>query len=293
MGSGGTDDSRQTPQERKTKGRRESAEGESEMTDAFEKALDAAVDAYEQAFYVSPVWSQEHRRVYMKAAILAALPHLGEPYGYLFEEWYDGQPGRGPEFSYTPPIENYAIEVRNRRILYLAPPAPAVAIKPLEWVDDGEKSRAESSIGDYVVGKVHNVSGWFCLGGTGWNSTGSFEKAKAAAQADYEARIRLALVDAPAPAIPAGWKLVPADATNPMVKAALDIDWTNEDEAGTVHNVWHAMLAAAPKQMADPDLGRIKPGHVCKHGIRWPHACDECDTAAFDAYKASQSWGAS
>jgi hypothetical protein len=30
----------------------------------------------------------------------------------------------------------------------------------------------------------------------------------------------------------------------------------------------------------DPDLGRIKPGHVCKHGIRWPHACDECDADA-------------
>lgn len=34
----------------------------------------------------------------------------------------------------------------------------------------------------------------------------------------------------------------------------------------------------------DPDLGRIKPGHVCKHGIRWPHSCAECDD---DAYRAA------
>ena len=32
----------------------------------------------------------------------------------------------------------------------------------------------------------------------------------------------------------------------------------------------------------DPDLGNIKPGHICKHGVRWPHACDECDAAALD-----------
>lgn len=31
--------------------------------------------------------------------------------------------------------------------------------------------------------------------------------------------------------------------------------------------------------MTDPDLGKIRPGHVCKHGIRWPHPCDECDAA--------------
>lgn len=33
----------------------------------------------------------------------------------------------------------------------------------------------------------------------------------------------------------------------------------------------------------DPDLGRIGPGHICKHGIRWPHACDECDEAAWSS----------
>lgn len=31
----------------------------------------------------------------------------------------------------------------------------------------------------------------------------------------------------------------------------------------------------------DPDHGRIGPGHVCKHGIRWPHPCQACDDAAY------------
>lgn len=47
--------------------------------------------------------------------------------------------------------------------------------------------------------------------------------------------------------------------------------WLTED-AAPVLSIGIAAL--------DPDLGRIKPGHVCKHGVRWPHACNECDNAA-------------
>lgn len=32
----------------------------------------------------------------------------------------------------------------------------------------------------------------------------------------------------------------------------------------------------------DPDHGRLGPGHVCKHGVRWPHACQPCDDAAWE-----------
>lgn len=28
---------------------------------------------------------------------------------------------------------------------------------------------------------------------------------------------------------------------------------------------------------ADPDLGPIKEGHTCKHGVRWPHYCQPCE----------------
>ncbi|MDT7533760.1 hypothetical protein OVY48_10020 [Sphingobium sp. SA2] len=30
------------------------------------------------------------------------------------------------------------------------------------------------------------------------------------------------------------------------------------------------------------DLGPITRGHVCAHGVRWPHACVPCDAAAWD-----------
>lgn len=36
---------------------------------------------------------------------------------------------------------------------------------------------------------------------------------------------------------------------------------------------------------SDPDHGRIGPGHVCKHGVRWPHACQPCDEAAWEEHK--------
>lgn len=31
---------------------------------------------------------------------------------------------------------------------------------------------------------------------------------------------------------------------------------------------------------------RIERGHVCPHGIRWPHACQPCDDAAWQREKA-------
>jgi len=38
----------------------------------------------------------------------------------------------------------------------------------------------------------------------------------------------------------------------------------------------------------DPDLGSIERGHICKHGVRWPHACQPCDDAAWDAHTADE-----
>lgn len=35
------------------------------------------------------------------------------------------------------------------------------------------------------------------------------------------------------------------DATPEMVKAALAVDWSNENEEATVHNIWHAMISVA------------------------------------------------
>ena len=35
-----------------------------------------------------------------------------------------------------------------------------------------------------------------------------------------------------------------------------------------------------------PDLGSIGKGHICRHGIHWPHACSKCDDLAFKLHKA-------
>lgn len=32
----------------------------------------------------------------------------------------------------------------------------------------------------------------------------------------------------------------------------------------------------------DKDLGPIKEGHVCKHQIRWPHACTFCEDQIYN-----------
>ncbi|TJU79702.1 MAG: hypothetical protein E5Y15_23185, partial [Mesorhizobium sp.] len=56
--------------------------------------------------------------------------------------------------------------------------------------------------------------------------------------------------------------LVPRDATEAMIQEALKVDWSNEDEVGTAHNVWHGMLAAAlaPATQAVTDI--VRP--VCR-----------------------------
>ena len=56
---------------------------------------------------------------------------------------------------------------------------------------------------------------------------------------------------APAQAVvPAGWKLVPVDATDEMVRATDEVNFENGDTDGTMHNVWNVMIAAAPAQPA-------------------------------------------
>ncbi|AAL49619.1 unknown [Sinorhizobium phage PBC5] len=44
----------------------------------------------------------------------------------------------------------------------------------------------------------------------------------------------------------AGEGKVPEDATDEMIDAALSVDWSNEDERGAAHNIWHAMRAKLP-----------------------------------------------
>ena len=52
---------------------------------------------------------------------------------------------------------------------------------------------------------------------------------------------------APPTAQAEGWRLVPVDATEEMVRATDKVNFANADTDGTMHNVWNVMLAAAPQ----------------------------------------------
>jgi len=87
--------------------------------------------------------------------------------------------------------------------LYAAPPAPAqpVAIKPLEWVksknsDVGHWHADTSAFECYEVwAELDGKSRWYAPYMNAGVTVENLEAAKAAAQADYEARIRSALLD--------------------------------------------------------------------------------------------------
>lgn len=77
-------------------------------------------------------------------------------------------------------------------------------------------------------------------------------------------------------AAPAGWKLVPEDATKKMVRATDKVNFANADTDGTIHNVWNVMLAASPTPPAEqPDTPKAAPVDQRK---------------AFESWARRQSW---
>lgn len=78
-------------------------------------------------------------------------------------------------------------------------PAPSVTVKPLEWEDHEGQSYAIGAGAEYLVELSHNGS-WYYEDVAG--PFDSLDAAKAAAQADYEARIMAAIQIGPAPAPP-------------------------------------------------------------------------------------------
>jgi len=36
---------------------------------------------------------------------------------------------------------------------------------------------------------------------------------------------------------------------------------------------------------ADPDTGPIRAGHICKHGVIWPHECKPCADDAWERFQ--------
>lgn len=162
------------------------------MTTLPKEAISDAIAAFGAGQHPSGATLEQR----MEAAILADLPHLGRPAGYLFEVPYSGDRWSGQMYSEVVPTD-----ARNVRPLYLAPPAPAVAIKPLEWLegwcgsdDDYPCWRAKTPFGpgisvSFTGAKKHSDV-----------DPDELKSALACRQADYEARIRSALVDAPAAA---------------------------------------------------------------------------------------------
>lgn len=128
--------------------------------------------------------------------------------------------------------------------LYAAPPASA-AVKPLQWsqMDDGETYHAQSILGRWARWEGHY------LPPDGYGGIACADPV-AAAQADYEARIRPALSpQVQDVAVPEGWKLVPKEPTEEMHNAARD--WAIEKYGMGVgtdgsDGCYRAMIAAAP-----------------------------------------------
>lgn len=131
-------------------------------------------------------------------------------------------------------IARAAILAMDRRS---SPPAPAVAVKPLDWARGWMNAEAASILGPYKITYRRDGSFEWIIGEHNvWAP--SWDAAMAAAQADYEQRIRSALVE-PAPAVAVGelddkWKRACAAQSRklqyvlciPGVKEALDeLEW--------------------------------------------------------------------
>jgi len=149
--------------------------------------------------------------------------------------------------------------------------AEPVAVKPLEWNEvetdrgDGHSDatgewEASSIVGVYAVnistcGDMH--APWEAFAGD-YSKIGNFETlvdAKAAAQADYEQRIRSALVASPAPSIPAGYRLVPEEPTGEWLSRArhwIDRYAAGIDDEPQLDRIY-SELPSAPAQQQEGD----------------------------------------
>ncbi|WP_320203739.1 hypothetical protein [Agrobacterium rosae] len=150
-------------------------------------------------------------------------------------------------------------------------------VRELEWHNSDEKDNdAWACVSDFA--ERYSITRWwlddrrdevghFEVEELGERQFGTLDEAKAAAQDDYEARIRAALSaqvqdvscktcdgtgkearhqicrDCDEIAL-ATHQIVPSEATDFMVAAAIGCDWRRGEN--TVRNMWRAMLAAAP-----------------------------------------------
>lgn len=97
-------------------------------------------------------------------------------------------------------LSSEQVAILSNAVAALSAPV-AVTVGPLVWGEpylneiNETAVNAHSSCGRYIA----SDHGWFLCGLTQWNEAGNIESAKAAAQADYEQRIRSALIATPHP----------------------------------------------------------------------------------------------
>jgi len=105
---------------------------------------------------------------------------------------------------------------------------PKAEVEPVGWETPSDRARVL-----YLARKLWNEDQFSCA----WSEENREHYI-------IRAAMQIALSASPSIVAPVG---VPFDATPEMVKAALSVDWTNESEEATVHNVWHAMISELPK----------------------------------------------
>lgn len=206
---------------------------QSEIPDDVMETAKAVVDRMPTHAFKAECVADVAKAIMAHAALPSAEPV--KPYGYVYESTVRYCDGRGPhrkvDFFYTKKnisdddIEEFEI---SEAAVYDRPqhPAPSVAVKALEWNDDPCPA-AKCVFGHYVVNKnyadVELLVGYGRASATGIGritlEVGATEAdLKAAAQTDYETRIRSALT-AQVQDVAEGWQLVPKEPTQEMLDA--------------------------------------------------------------------------
>lgn len=251
--------------------------------DTIKKVANAILDAGEGCqsglVYVDPVEAA-------KAAI-AALSTEERSYRAGFNDGWEAANGEPPEAALSTDAEPVAWRVYDhddgrwflfeteeeakqvwpdnniRQPLFAAPPAPSVAVKALEWKEDGKYLRARMGDREYSINITADGETWagatrpYAFGkNLTWSSVPncsmvSLETAKAACQADCQYRYAALSAQVQDVAIQEGWQLVPKEPTASQLKDAaysLMVKYGPEFVVSnlTASRIYAELVAAAP-----------------------------------------------
>lgn len=160
------------------------------MTTLPKAAIDAAMAAYTEIMARDGFIANEDIPAMFEAAILAALPHLGDPVAIIR---YD----RAHEPNEMPRVISCNLLEDGYYSVYLAPPAPAGKIKVLKW-DKASNNIYYSNPTGYriVINSKENIS-LFGFLGSFESKHSSLASAQSAADDDNKRRILSAIETVP------------------------------------------------------------------------------------------------